>query len=1122
MITDTQWLNGGGQDITGEERESIEELEKLDISEGQETNRRKLFARISEWTTRSNFGIREHIDLIRFGRGEFEVSRDIASRKIAELELKARSAGITDKQIEEYERSADSQWERKFIQNREQQDRAFNQYRLRQAVGAAIYGGTVGLVGGLAIKEALEHSGINPVGGAIDKVRELLGHHEKASAPSVDNFKDLYSKGGSVEISDHFQAVVNPTDHTVSIIDTNTNEAVAGLSKVTLTPDGHMTSIGEMPLQIRDELQQSGFNINQGADIITSSSNDILTPSGTHIESVMGHPTTIPNGTEWVQDSADQSKWDLVVSAHPDKTLISDAHFDASGKIVDWDHVNSMDSLISVSDTTGEPQIITGGQAVDEWLKHGTQIDHREWYSYDQPQSQGNELRLYDFKEGDSVVLDMNKMGLAYQQGLSPNPINVQDVINNHESGFAFSIPGHEGQPVWIPDGADGQWDGLLHLNPNDTAHFITMPDVTEMSIADFSKMVLNQDLVSKFPDGNIASELYNHQDIFRLGADGGFIEAGRMVDHNGTKVLQAFATIRGNAEAQAIIPGNPLPVIDLTGSITETVPATTPSFDIIPPPGEHPEIPIIPIPFAPRHPLEPLRRPPDRIDIPPYGYGYHSGELSPELAEFYRSRRSERLRNNPDAILDPSIEIPDYFSRMSPEYIRELEDYLAQGGMRETMSENANLVVAIPVYDLGEGQIIRNTLEQYLLQIDNARNKNAINSSRFEIILFLNHPRRVEGDNTDNPRGREALDAKLGHSYRDGADDRVRSGKPDNYDTEEVIRQFQEDHPEIKVRVMTKEFETRSQWSDIIKPLYDIALLRSARRQNPYRRDISIVTNDADVVTMSPTYIKDLLDTATENEDASKTGKGIKLDAFAGKTDMPNHGFKEAPGFLAAMRFWQFTASQLQRRPGWNPPTQGRNTVIRGSAYAAIGGVNNQQGYWVDAGADTELGKMISIARGGEKTIKYINRAWLNTDPRREFGKWQQGIPLVWAWDEWAAMNVYGDDWKNQIKIANPDPSKISKENLEGEINANMRTWGLSSDSKELRRSLAWIGFKLEDYHFEEFLDSDGVKRNKILIDNTDGVVTNLEAYIRERRWEITEHKIKKDLKATSRSRFV
>src|SRR3989338_4573134 len=151
-------------------------------------------------------------------------------------------------------------------------------------------------------------------------------------------------------------------------------------------PDGHMTAIGDMPPKIHDELQQAGFSINQGPDIITHSSVDVLTPSGTHVDTITGHSTTIPNGTEWIHDPSDQSKWDLVVSGNPDKTLISDAQFDATGKIVDWDHANSMDSIISVSDTTGEPQIITGGQAVDEWLRHGTQIDHREWYSYDQPE----------------------------------------------------------------------------------------------------------------------------------------------------------------------------------------------------------------------------------------------------------------------------------------------------------------------------------------------------------------------------------------------------------------------------------------------------------------------------------------------------------------------------------------------------------------------------------------------------------------------------------------------------------------------------------------------------------------------------------------------------------------
>ena len=103
-----------------------------------------------------------------------------------------------------------------------------------------------------------------------------------------------------------------------------------------------------------------------------------------------------------------------------------------------------------------------------EWKNFSTNVDHREWYSYDRPGSQQNELRLHDFKDGSKVILDMTNMQQGFQRGLNPNPIDVQEVIKNREGGFYFTTPDLPQDGIWVPDGTDGVWDGKLALDPSD------------------------------------------------------------------------------------------------------------------------------------------------------------------------------------------------------------------------------------------------------------------------------------------------------------------------------------------------------------------------------------------------------------------------------------------------------------------------------------------------------------------------------------------------------------------------------------------------------------------------------------------------------------------------------
>lgn len=549
--------------------------------------------------------------------------------------------------------------------------------------------------------------------------------------------------------------------------------------------------------------------------------------------------------------------------------------------------------------------------------------------------------------------------------------------------------------------------------------------------------------------------------------------------------------------------------------------------------------------------------------DILPKSGSYSEGwYLSPEKRKFYRDRLSPRLKEDPTIKLDPNIEIPEYFKNQTPEYMQELEGYLEQPGMQQPMDPNCDAIICMPVYDLGEGEIINHTLEQYLLQIDKTRNQQALDPSKFEIILFLNHPKKPT---PENPRiGREFLEGELGHSYLEGAEQRVRDGKPEKYDTEEVIKQFMAKHPELRIRYMKKEFETRPRWGDIIKPIYDLALLRAQKRAEPFRRDPTIITNDADLVAMSPTYVRDILQRMDINEiQAWRDPKAKKIDALIGNTDMTKDLYANAPGFLLAMRFYQYLEAQNRG----NRSTQGRNTSFRGSSYAALGGVNNG----TDDGADGEFRLMINLARQDDPhTIPYTHKAWLITDPRREFDSWKKGRPLIDNWADWGKMDVY-DKSRQERFPAIEDATQINKTALEYEITMVGNRWyggvnnvamkkalgfiglrnhqeiidlalwyGLDAKSPGMEKLLSGLGLQTGDYHIEKQPRQDGTKKDRVIIDKKEGhmdyhieydtndqgrtrerividdlthVKEQLQEYIKDERWKTTEGKIESAL---------
>ncbi len=1110
-------INGGGREVLGGgPRRSVAELIAADLS--NQPNRDAVIRRITEIRTRLDFSARNRVDLVTFeSREQVEQGRLQLVQAIIQSRRALEAAGMTQAQIaaraNEFNggTAGNIGWEQVFTQNREEQDRSFRNYRVKQAIGAGLFGGAVGLAGGLLVQEGIALGargvGINVATTPLEQAANFVTGH-RTNAPSAEVLQEAFKAphGQALEtfISDQHKLTVVPAGHAVpgrlpDVFITDSNNAVLpNMPKLHLEANGHIIADGALPPGVQQELEAAHYDIKLGPETV-----DALHP--THVDLSLGSSNVeIPVGTHWERDG---NFWDLVSDhKNPDgswKVLLDNASLAPDGRV----------SFIGVGqpglvDIQESSVVIPGGPNKVDVLgpnglltPHVTSVEHVEGYGYDLPGSQLNELRLETFKDGDAIILSMKNMykDLSIDKDLIPPEYNVEKLYQAGKTYFAFHFA--DGNPrinkEWVMVFADT--NGELRLDPNDTKNMVTFADGTKMPVSEFAKAVYDeQKLAALHPaDGNVATELNaktnpDYFNVWKLGGTKGdqfgLISAGTYVVNDpatGEDTWKSFATIRGAGATTGIeTPGGPTTIFE-----TKILPIER-SAEIIPPS----EIPLIPIPFAPRHPLERLAPPIDRST--PYGYEYaYSYDRIPQATqEYYRSRFSDRLRGNRQANLRPDEEIPDYFQRQGNGYVQQLNTYLSQPGMQEPMDEQCDAAVCIPVYTLGEGKVIQNALEQYLLQIDKTRNKQAIDPRKFELMLFLNHPRQL----------REEMETKLGKPLSDGAEARVRSGRPEAYDTAEVIRQFQQAHPELRIRVMATEFDRRQEWGKIIKPLYDLALLRASRRANPYRKDPLIITNDIDVVDMSPTYLRDILQKMDLNEIASSRNPSIKkLDGLVGKVDMPNHGYEKVPGFLFAERLYQFLDSQVRKRPDRRVLTQGRSTIIRGSTYAAMGGVNPN----TDAGADVELGRIIATGRGDNNTVDYLNSSWLHTDPRRELDMWLKGIPLAYAWNEWAAMNVYGNDWKQRFSRPPQDPTRIDKETVQREINTELQRWNLAPDSREIKRALAFLGLTQADYH---------IVNNQIVVDRLDGVIGNLQDYITERRWETTEQR-KSDALAAS-----
>lgn len=428
-----------------------------------------------------------------------------------------------------------------------------------------------------------------------------------------------------------------------------------------------------------------------------------------------------------------------------------------------------------------------------------------------------------------------------------------------------------------------------------------------------------------------------------------------------------------------------------------------------------------------------------------------------------YHERRSPTLNANPEAILNLKQEADWYLNtKINSEYKARIENLASQ---TEPMSENVKAVICMPVAAHQEESNIYNTLTRYTNQVDG--NGIKLDPSNYEIFIYLNHPTNKTPDGTER----------------------------------EILR-FKKDFPDVPVRIVKETLKPENVlWGKIVGALNDTVLMRSQQRANASSPDFVMLTNDADMTAIAPTYIDTFVKELEKPENAH-------VDGLLGKLEWSTEAYDKYPVFHAATRFWQYidnitrngTIENGIKRPNIGSP--GATFGIRASSYAGIGGYIPETG----AGADQELSWMIKAARSGDNSrdlyqdnypIKMINRAWLESSPRRGLDYYLKGQPIVNQWADWDERAKNSDSARERkfVDILGRGESlnNFSSERLESEINALLNLYGYDADTPVVKKALALLGVSFAK-------DTNG----KVKLVNIDKLLTGLKDFKDQNRSQV------------------
>lgn len=609
--------------VIGNDRRGLKELLSLDLTDGQNTNRDAVIRRMAEIKTRLDFSAQHSIDLISFeSHTQVEQGRLALIQGLAQARKALREAKMDDLEIAQKESDFTGEWNNRFTQNRIQQDKEFAHYRLRNAAGAAVFGGVTGLAGGLITQEILTqiahhtgaaelpiigglfHKGQTTLEKGINTVASQFGHSEFAAAsPSIETFQDLWTKGGSIELGHNVSATLNFADHSLNFMDNSTHELFPNTPKFYLESDGHLVTpekLDNLPSQIKDIVsgwnpsETSEHSLNQQIQNAVSSGHpETITTSSLKIEVNGDHLNVIDIATGQSTEGHIIADGTIQVSL-PDNSSIKlgelQKTFEHAGFTVS--NIEDTPSQTIIKDIPGKtiPKNVLENFSEQNMVEKARRLF---WHDNNTPMhlnengvlvgADGKELQLHHFLKNDgTVTLDMSQM---VSQITPQGGVNWDLTTDSQYSHLLNDIPIN-------PDGSRSYNNFEFLITPNDAAdnarEVIRIPATSSGNFDIKSNSDLHQ-----FFDTSTGKPIQLAR----------FIEVAH-IESDGTRTILATSVGKGVDQISIITPPGHTPEIiqgvhKLVATASNTAIELTPlSIDTSP---------IIPIPFAPRHPLEEL-----------------------------------------------------------------------------------------------------------------------------------------------------------------------------------------------------------------------------------------------------------------------------------------------------------------------------------------------------------------------------------------------------------------------------------------------------------------------------------------------------------------------------------
>ncbi len=395
-----------------------------------------------------------------------------------------------------------------------------------------------------------------------------------------------------------------------------------------------------------------------------------------------------------------------------------------------------------------------------------------------------------------------------------------------------------------------------------------------------------------------------------------------------------------------------------------------------------------------------------------------------------YLARKSKTLSDDPEAKLDESYELNNYFQRLDKEYLDEIEGLSRVD--TEPMSNKARLVVAI--IGSGEGYQIRKTLDNYLTQ--------DIDSELYEIIILDNHPENVTRDNT-----------------------------------QDEVQKFIVDNPKIKVIYCYKVWiKQKGHYAIARKYAHDVALFRLWKRDQKNKMDTILVMNDADTVGMEENYLSAILKEFDTNQ---------VTDALVTPTVVPPNVFRK-PNMYGVLSLWDALDETVAEEDPHNLIS--RSSACRVSIYAAVGGYNGR----AKMAGDLELGRIIADARNwNPKSVILLKTTRQFTDPRRMLVAMASRTPINEMYYDFADKPLEIRLADNS-KLLSLIPDVLDWELLQEDVDSfsrgrysGMYKWRGAKFVDDFKKAMDKIGI-------EYYISDDG--KDSIIIKSVDRLLENYE----------------------------